>query len=157
MKTSLICIGRTNEPYWQAAINEYIKRLRRYSPFELTEIPDLKNARSLTEQQIREAEGDNILRLVNADDYVTLLDDKGTQHTSVGFASWYQRRALSGCRRLLFVIGGPYGFSPAVYARADEKLSLSLMTFSHQIVRPLFLEQLYRANTILRNEPYHHE
>ncbi|MCQ2344461.1 MAG: 23S rRNA (pseudouridine(1915)-N(3))-methyltransferase RlmH [Paludibacteraceae bacterium] len=157
MKTTLICIGRTNETYWQAAIGEYTKRLRRYSPFEFTEIADLKNAKSLTEAQIKEAEGGNILRQLTPEDYVALLDDKGVQYTSLQFADWYRRRALSGCKRLVFVIGGPYGFSSAVYARANEKLSLSLMTFSHQIVRPLFLEQLYRANTILRNEPYHHE
>ena len=157
MKTTLIAIGRTNEPYWQSAIDEYSRRLRRYSPFEFLEIPDLKNTRALTEQQIRDAEGENILRLLNADDYVVLLDDKGRQYTSLQFADWLQTRMSASLKRLVFVIGGPYGFSPSVYARAAHKLSLSTLTFSHQIVRPLFLEQLYRAHTILRNEPYHHE
>ena len=157
MKTTLICIGKTNEPYWQSAIDEYTKRLKKYSPFEFIEIPDLKNAKSLTEAQIKQAEGENILRLLTPEDHVVLLDDKGSQYTSLQFADWYQRRTLSGSKRLVFIIGGPYGFSPAVYDRASEKLSLSKMTFSHQIIRPLFLEQLYRANTILHHEPYHHE
>jgi len=157
MKTSLICIGKTNESYWQAAIDEYTKRLRKYSPFEIIEIPDLRNAKSMTEQQIKQAEGENILKLLNTDDLVTLLDDKGTEYTSLQFANWYQQRMSSGLKRLVFVIGGPYGFSENVYARANSKLSLSRLTFSHQLVRPIFLEQLYRAQTILHNEPYHHE
>jgi len=157
MKTALICIGKTNEPYWQAAIDEYIKRLRKYSPFEIVEIPDLKNAKTLTEQQIKQAEGENILKLLNTDDYIVLLDDKGAEYTSLKFAEWYQQRMSSGLKRLVFIIGGPYGFSDNIYARANHKLSLSRLTFSHQLVRPIFLEQLYRANTILRNEPYHHE
>lgn len=157
MKTLLICIGKTNERYWQDAIEEYIKRLRKYSPFELIEIPDIRNTKSMTEQQIKQTEGENILRTLNSDDYVTLLDDKGQQYTSLQFADWYQQRMSSGIKRLVFVVGGPYGFSQDIYKRANNKLSLSRLTFSHQLVRPIFLEQLYRANTILHNEPYHHE
>lgn len=157
MKTLLICIGKTNERYWQDAIEEYMKRLRKYSPFELIEIPDIRNTKSMTEQQIKQAEGENILRTLNSDDYVTLLDDKGQQHTSLQFAEWYQQRMSSGIKRLVFIVGGPYGFSQDIYKRANSKLSLSRLTFSHQLVRPIFLEQLYRAQTILHNEPYHHE
>ena len=157
MKTLLICIGKTNERYWQDAIEEYMKRLRKYSPFELIEIPDIRNTKSMTEQQIKQAEGENILRTLNSDDYVTLLDDKGQQHTSLQFAEWYQQRMSSGIKRLVFIVGGPYGFSQDIYKRANNKLSLSMLTFSHQLVRPIFLEQLYRAHTILHNEPYHHE
>ena len=157
MKTVLICIGKTNERYWQEAIGEYVKRLGRYAPFEMTEIPDLKNAKAMSEGQIKEAEGENILKLLTAEDYVVLLDDKGVEYTSLKFAEWYQGRMSAGLKRLVFVIGGPYGFSDGVYKRGNHRISMSRMTFSHQIIRPLFLEQLYRANTILRGEPYHHE
>lgn len=157
MKTLLVCIGKTNEKYWQDAIAEYQKRLRKYSTFEFIEIPDLKNAKAMSEQQIKQKEGENILRTLNSDDYVVLLDDKGIQHTSLQFAEWLQLRISSGIKRIVFVVGGPYGFSEDVYTRANCKLSLSRLTFSHQLVRPIFLEQLYRAQTILHHEPYHHE
>lgn len=157
MKTILICIGKTNERYWQDAMNEYLKRLQRYSPFEIIEMPNLRNTHSITEQQIKHAEGENLLRLLNAEDFVTLLDDKGKQYTSLQFAEWYQQRMMAGTKRLVFVVGGAYGFSRDVYERANGTLSLSRLTFSHQLVRPIFLEQLYRAQTILHNEPYHHE
>ena len=123
----------------------------------LTVLHDVLNTRTLTEKQQRTAEGEAILRQLTDGDYVALLDERGTEYRSVEFAAWLQKRMNSGMKRLVLVIGGPYGFSEAVYARADTRLSLSKMTFSHQIVRALFAEQLYRAFTILNNEPYHHE
>lgn len=157
MKTTLIWVGKTAKSYWAEAIDEYRRRIANYSPFEIVEIADVRNAKSLSHEQLRQREGEAILKMLTTEDYVTLLDDKGAELTSLKFAEWYQKRALSGAKRLTFVIGGAYGFSPDVYARANDRLSLSRLTFSHQIVRPIFLEQLYRAHTILNHEPYHHE
>ena len=135
----------------------YSKRLNHYVRFAITTIADVRNTRNLSEAEQRRLEGESILRLVNDSDYVMLLDERGLELRSIEFAEVLQRRMSSGVKRLVFVIGGPYGFSEAVYSRANGKLSLSRMTFSHQIVRAIFAEQLYRAFTILRNEPYHHE
>lgn len=157
MKTTLIWVGKTNERYWQQAIEVYSLRLGHYTQFETVEVADIKNAKSLTCDMLKQKEGDDILKHINPDDHVILLDDKGMEHTSISFAKWIEKQNLSGMKRLVFVIGGAYGFSYKVYRRANGKLSLSKMTYSHQMVRVVFLEQLYRAYTILNNEPYHHE
>ena len=157
MKTTLILVGKTTNAHIQALIDDYVGRLKHYAPFDLLTIPELRNTKSLTEEQQKQAEGELILRQLQASDHVVLLDEHGKQLRSVQLAAWMERRQNAASRRLVFIIGGPYGFSSDVYARADEKLSLSPMTFSHQMVRLIFVEQLYRAHTILRGEPYHHE
>ncbi|MBQ1774575.1 MAG: 23S rRNA (pseudouridine(1915)-N(3))-methyltransferase RlmH [Prevotella sp.] len=156
MKTVLIVVGKTTDKHIVACINDYVERIGHYMPFTLSVIPELKNTKSLSEQQQKEREGELILGTLQAGDVVVLLDEHGRELRSVDFARWLERKQQSA-RRLVFVIGGPYGFSPAVYQRADEQLSLSKMTFSHQMVRLVFTEQLYRACTIIRGEPYHHE
>ena len=156
MKTELIVVGKTADKHFQAGIDDYVRRVCHYMPFTLTVIPDLKSTRSLTEEQQKQAEGEQILRLVQPGDTLVLLDEHGQELRSVELARWLEQKRQTA-RRLLFVIGGPYGFSPAVYARADERLSLSRLTFSHQMVRLVFTEQLYRACTIIKGEPYHHE
>ncbi len=156
MKTVLTVVGKTTNKHIVACINDYVERIGHYMPFTLNVIPELKNTKSLSEQQQKEREGELILSALQAGDVVVLLDEHGKELRSVDFARWLERKQQSA-RRLVFVIGGPYGFSPAVYQRADEQLSLSKMTFSHQMVRLVFTEQLYRACTIIRGEPYHHE
>jgi len=156
MKTVLTVVGKTTNKHIVACINDYVERIGHYMPFTLNVIPELKNTKSLSEQQQKEREGELVLGTLQAGDVVVLLDEHGRELRSVDFARWLERKQLSA-RRLVFVIGGPYGFSPAVYQRADEQLSLSKMTFSHQMVRLVFTEQLYRACTIIRGEPYHHE
>ncbi|MBO7141034.1 MAG: 23S rRNA (pseudouridine(1915)-N(3))-methyltransferase RlmH [Prevotella sp.] len=156
MKTELILVGKTTDKHFVALIDEYVKRVGHYMPFTLTVIPELKATRSLTEEQQRQAEGEQILKLLQPGDTVVLLDEHGQELRSVELARWVEQKRQTA-RRLVFVIGGPYGFSPAVYARANEKLSLSRLTFSHQMVRLVFVEQLYRACTIIKGEPYHHE
>lgn len=157
MKITLLAIGKTDARYFIEAINEYQKRLEHYIPFEVQVIPDIKNAKNLTTDQQKEKEGELILKIIQAGDYLVLLDDKGKEYTSMQFASYIEKKTHTVSKRLIFVIGGPYGFSQAVYEKANEKLTLSRMTFSHQMVRLIFVEQLYRAMTILNNEPYHHE
>lgn len=157
MKIALVWIGKTVAPYLAEAIGEYAKRLRFYTPFEVVEAAALKNTKSLTQPQQRDREGELLLRLLEPSDFVVLLDDKGRQPTSMEFAGWLERRRQTSDKRLVFVIGGAYGFSQTVYDRANGLLSLSKMTFSHQMVRLIFLEQLYRAHTIAAGEPYHHE
>ena len=157
MTIELIVIGKTDSQEVSALVETYARRVNRYCKFSVTVLPDLRSTRNLTAKQQRTAEGEAILRQLGEGDYAVLLDERGTEYRSVEFAGWLQKRMLGGVRRLVLVIGGPYGFSEAVYARADAKLSLSRMTFSHQIVRAIFAEQLYRAFTILNNEPYHHE
>lgn len=148
--------GKTIDARLQSLIDDYQQRLKHYVPFELVVIPDIKNAKSLSQEQLKSAEGDAILsRLTPATD-VVLLDEHGREYRSVEFADYLQKKMSSG-RDLAFVIGGAYGFSPAVYERANGKLSLSQMTFSHQMIRIMAIEQIYRAMTILRGEPYHHE
>ena len=156
MKTELIVVGKTADRHFQAGIDDYVGRVGHYMPFAMTVIPDLKATRSLSEEQQRQAEGEQILRMVQPGDTLVLLDEHGKEMRSTELAQWLERKRQTA-RRLLFVIGGPYGFSPDVYARANEKLSLSKLTFSHQMVRLVFAEQLYRACTIIRGEPYHHE
>lgn len=157
MNIELIVVGKTDSPAIETLLDAYLKRLNFYTRVNLTLLPDIKGGGSVSAESRKKQEGEMLLRQFTEGDYVVLLDEKGAEMRSVDFAYWLQKRMNSGRRRLCFVIGGPYGFSRAVYDRADEKLSLSQMTFSHQIIRAIFAEQLYRAFTILRNEPYHHE
>lgn len=157
MNVELIVVGKTDSKEVAALVEEYKGRIGFYTRFGITIIPDVKNTRSMSEQQQKKSEGEAILKLLQPSDYVTLLDEHGMQPTSEEFADWMQKRMASGCKRLVFIIGGPYGFSEEVYGRAAGKIALSKMTFSHQIVRAIFTEQLYRAFTIINNEPYHHK
>lgn len=156
MKTLLILVGKTTDRHFQAGIDDYVGRINHYMPFELMVITELKNTKSLSETQQKTTEGELILRLLQPSDTVVLLDEHGHEFRSVEFARWLERKRNTA-RRLVFIIGGPYGFSQAVYARAQEQLSLSRMTFSHQMIRLVFTEQVYRACTIIKGEPYHHE
>ncbi len=156
MKTQLILVGKTVNKHFIAGINDYATRICYYMPFEIITIPELKNTKNLSEEQQKTSEGELILKQLQPSDTVILLDERGHEHRSIEFASWLERKRNTA-RRLVFVIGGPYGFSNAVYERADEMMSLSKMTFSHQMVRLVFTEQLYRACTIIKGEPYHHE
>ena len=156
MQIKLITIGKTDHKAIQQLIEEYSSRLAHYIRFEFEIIPDLKNSKSLTEHTQKEKEGELILKKVQASDEVILLDEMGKSFSSVEFSEFIQKKMNSGFKQLIFVIGGPYGFSKEVYLRANGKISLSKMTFSHQMIRPFFIEQVYRAFTILRNEPYHH-
>ena len=156
MKTILIQVGKTTNKHFIAGINDYVERINHYMPFEVATIPELKNTKNLTEEQQKQAEGEQIIKQLQPSDTVVLLDEHGKELRSIEFADWLQRKQNT-TRRLVFIIGGPYGFSKAVYERANEKLSLSKMTFSHQMVRLIFCEQIYRACTIIRGEPYHHE
>ena len=157
MNIELIVVGKTDSKEVEALVEMYSKRVNRYCRFAITTLADVRNTRNMAPSRQKQLEGEAILRLVGEGDYLTLMDERGTQYTSMEYAQWLQKRMLSGVKRLLIVIGGPYGFSDEVYARANQKISLSKMTFSHQIVRAIFAEQLYRAFTILHNEPYHHE
>lgn len=157
MDIKLIAVGRTQTPYLRTGIDLYISRLRHYLPFTFTELPDIRTSRKLPEGKQKEDEGNAILQQLAPGDCVVLLDERGREYTSREFADFVSKKMVSGLRRLVFVIGGPYGFSDAVYARADGKLSLSRLTFSHEMVRLFFCEQIYRAMTILRGEPYHHD
>lgn len=156
MKLTLLMVGRTSDAHLDALIGEYVKRLGHYLPFALHVIPELRQTKHLTAEQQKTQEGELILRAVPAGADLILLDERGQQYTSLEFAAHMQKRMSSG-RDVTFVIGGPYGFSRAVYDRAAGMISLSRMTFSHQMVRLFMVEQLYRAMTILHNEPYHHE
>lgn len=157
MKTLFLVVGRTVEPHFVAAIADYVGRIGHYTPFETEVIPELKNTRSLTQEQQKAQEGEVILKSLSTGDWVVLLDEHGKEYRSTELAAWLQRKQSSVTKRLVFVVGGPYGFSQAVYSRANEQLSLSRLTFSHQMVRLVFVEQLYRALTILNGTPYHHE
>ncbi len=156
MRIRLLVIGKTTDPRLVSLIDDYAQRLKHYVPFELVIVPDLKNAKALSEAQIKTAEGNELLGYLTPNTDVILMDEHGREFRSIEFAEWLQKKMASG-KDLTLVIGGPYGFSDEVYARADGKISLSRMTFSHQMVRLFAIEQLYRAMTILRNEPYHHE
>lgn len=156
MKITLLVVGKTTDAHIESLIKEYQNRLVHYVPFTLQVIPELKNTKALTAEQQKQAEGELILRQVTASTDLVLLDEHGKEFRSIEYAEYIQRKMSSG-RDVMFVVGGPYGFSQAVYQRADGKISLSKMTFSHQMVRLFFVEQLYRAMTILRGEPYHHE
>jgi 23S rRNA (pseudouridine1915-N3)-methyltransferase len=157
MKIEIIWVGKTVKPYIIEAIEEYVGRIKHYMPVEVFTIPDLKNTKNLPTAEQRDKEGELILKYIKSDDMVVLLDDKGKQYTSLQFAAWIEQLNGRSVKRLVFVIGGAYGFSKEVYDRANGLLSISKMTFSHQIIRPIFVEQLYRAMTIIRDEPYHHE
>mgnify|MGYP003584657173 CR=1 FL=1 len=153
----MLSVGKTDDDFDAQAIDVFKKRLGFYIPFDMEFVPDLKNTKNLSEKEQKNLEGEGILNRIQPGDYVVLLDDKGKQYSSTEFARFMEKKSHSVPKRLVFVVGGPYGFSEAVYARANEKLSLSKMTFTHQMVRLVFVEQLYRAMTILNNEPYHHE
>lgn len=157
MKITILAVGRTTTPYIAKATDEYIARASHYMPVEIMAVADLRQTRSLTMQQQRDKEGELLLQALQPSDMVVLLDEHGRELTSREFAGYIERQAVSGRRRLVFVIGGPYGFSYAVRTRADGQISLSRMTFSHEMVRLFFAEQIYRAMTILRGEPYHHD
>ncbi|MES2485242.1 MAG: 23S rRNA (pseudouridine(1915)-N(3))-methyltransferase RlmH [Bacteroidota bacterium] len=157
MNIKLLAIGKTDNKDLQSLIDEYVKRLSFYIKFDLEIIPDIKNVKNLSEAQQKEKEGELILSKLTATDQLILLDENGKSFSSVSFSDELQKKMNSGVKTLVFVIGGPYGFSEQVYAKAQGKISLSDMTFSHQMVRLFFIEQLYRAFTILRNEPYHHQ
>ena len=157
MNIKLLAIGKTDNKALQSLIDDYTKRLSFYIKFDLEIIPDIKNVKNLSESQQKEKEGELILAKLTATDQLILLDEKGTTFSSVGFSDYLQKKMNSGAKTLVFVIGGPYGFSDEVCQKAQGKISLSLMTFSHQMVRLFFIEQLYRGFTILKNEPYHHQ
>lgn len=157
MKIKLLAIGKTDDKNLSALIQTYQNRLKHYIKFEFEIIPDLKNAKNLSEAQQKEKEGELLLKKLQPTDQVLLLDDKGKDFTSMEFSKFLQKKMNSGIKTLVFIIGGPYGFSDAVYKNAQGKVSFSKMTFSHQMIRVFVVEQIYRAFTILKNEPYHHE
>ncbi|AVM53795.1 23S rRNA (pseudouridine1915-N3)-methyltransferase [Bacteroides zoogleoformans] len=157
MKTTLLVVGRTVEQYFITAINDYILRIKRYLSFEIEVLPELKNTKKLSFEIQKEKEGELILKALQPGDVIVLLDEGGKEMRSIEFADYMEHKMNTVNKRLVFVIGGPYGFSPKVYETAHEKMSLSRMTFSHQMVRLIFVEQLYRAMTILNGGPYHHE
>ena len=156
MKTLLVLVGKTVNKHFISGIKDYHERIGHYMPFDITVIPELKNTKNLSNEQQKEREGELILEQIKPVDTVVLLDEHGEELRSIDFAKWLQKKQLTA-RRIVFVVGCPYGFSPSVYSRANEKISLSRMTFSHQMVRLIFTEQLYRACTIIKGEPYHHE
>ena len=157
MKILLLVIGKTDEEYVFDGIEKYKNRLKHYINFEYEEIPDLKNRKILSRDQQKKRESDIIFSRLKMDDKVVLLDEKGVSFRSVEFSKYLQKKMNSGIKRLVFIVGGPYGFDKSIYDKHQDKLSLSRMTFSHQMVRLFFCEQLYRVMTILKNEPYHHE
>ncbi|WP_121965302.1 23S rRNA (pseudouridine(1915)-N(3))-methyltransferase RlmH [Myroides sp. N17-2] len=157
MNIKLLAIGKTDSKPLITLMDEYMKRLSFYVKFDLEVIPDIKNAKNMSEEQQKLKEGELILSKIGPTDQLILLDDKGKEFTSIGFADELQKKMNSGIKTLVFVIGGPYGFSDDVYKNAKGKISLSRMTFSHQMIRLFIIEQIYRGFTILRNEPYHHE
>lgn len=157
MKIKFLVIGKTDADYLRRGIDEYIRRLKHYAPFEMIVIPDLKNTKNLTEDIQKQKEGELILNQVDSGDFVVLLDENGKKYSSVNFSQFIEKKMINGLKALTFVVGGPYGFSKEVYQKANIKISLSDMTFSHQMVRLIFVEQLYRAMTIIRGEPYHHK
>ena len=157
MNIELIVVGKTDSREVETLVAMYTKRVNHYCKFSITTIADVRNTRNMAASRQKQLEGEAIMKLLGEGDYLVLMDERGLQYTSMEYAQWLQKRMLSGVKRLVLVIGGPYGFSEEVYARANQKISLSKMTFSHQIVRAIFAEQLYRAFTILNNEPYHHE
>ena len=157
MKIELFVVGKTNHNYLSPGIEDYLKRINRYIQFSIRCISDAKNTKNLSQQQQKNAEGQNILVAIENSDYVVLLDEHGKEYKSIEFASLIDKKMQTVTKRLVFVVGGPYGFSEDVYKRANEKISLSKMTFPHDLIRLIFVEQLYRAFSILNHEPYHHE
>jgi 23S rRNA (pseudouridine1915-N3)-methyltransferase len=156
MKFTLLVVGRTVEKHYITAIDDYVARTKHFISFDMEVIPELKNTKSMDTLTQKQKEGELILKSFQAGDHIVLLDDKGAHYTSEELATWVDKRTMQSNKRVVFVIGGPYGFSKEVYAKANEKLSLSKMTFSHQMVRLIFVEQLYRAYTIIKGIPYHH-
>ncbi|MGZ3765794.1 MAG: 23S rRNA (pseudouridine(1915)-N(3))-methyltransferase RlmH [Mucilaginibacter sp.] len=157
MKITLVIVGKTEDAYLKEGIDKYLKRLKHYSKIEIAEITELKNTKSLTQEQQKAKEAELILKKLSPLDHVILLDEKGLELSSSQFAAFIDKKAIGSVANLAFIVGGPYGFDQTVYQRANDKLSLSRMTFSHQMVRLFFVEQLYRAFTIIKGEPYHHE
>jgi 23S rRNA (pseudouridine1915-N3)-methyltransferase len=157
VKILLLILGKTGKKYIREGFEDYVSRIGYYLPFDFKIIPDLKNSGNVSVDIKKEKEGQLILGEINKGDQLVLLDERGLEFSSTEFSRWIEKKMMSAVRQIVFVIGGPYGFSEAVYQRADHKISLSRMTFSHQIVRMIFVEQLYRAMTIIRNEPYHHD
>ncbi len=157
MNIELITVGKTNIRFIQEGIAEYTRRLSHYIPFSIITVPDLKNLSKLDKEQQKIAEGQKIISMIQPGDYVVLLDERGKQYSSVEFSSFIEKGMLAGRKKIIFVVGGPFGFSREMYERADSQLSLSKMTFNHEMVRLFFVEQIYRAMTILRGEQYHHE
>ena len=157
MKITLLSVGKTEEKYLQSGIDIYLKRLKHYIKLEVVEIAELKNTKGLSQEQQKTKEAELILKKLIATDFVVLLDERGQELSSIQFADLLNKRMLASTQNLDFIIGGPYGFDNSIYQRANDKLSLSKLTFSHQMVRLFFAEQVYRAFTILKNEPYHHE
>ena len=157
MKVVLLVVGKTTDRHFEAGIAEYASRLSHYLQFSIEVIPELKSTRSMSQGEQKEREAIMIAKALQPSDHVVLLDEHGTERTSMEFAAWMQRKMAMGLRRLVFIIGGPYGFADSVHMLAKEKVSVSRMTFSHQMIRLIFVEQIYRAMTILGGEPYHHE
>lgn len=157
MTVKIICIGKTDNKALDGLVQDYLKRLKFYIKTDFIIIPDIKNRKTLSADQQKTNEGELILKHINTSDFVVLLDERGKQYTSIQFSEFLSKKMVSGLKQLVFIIGGPYGFSDEVYKKAQAQMSLSKMTFSHQMVRLFFVEQVYRAFTIIRNEPYHHE
>jgi 23S rRNA (pseudouridine1915-N3)-methyltransferase len=157
MQIKLIAIGKTDDKQLLQLIEQYQKRLKHYIKFQLDIIPDIKNIKNLSEKQQKDKEGELILKKISATDVLILLDENGKQYSSIEFSGYLQKKMNTGIKQLVFVIGGPYGFSEAIYQKSKEKISLSKMTFSHQMIRLFMVEQIYRGFTILKNEPYHHQ
>jgi 23S rRNA (pseudouridine1915-N3)-methyltransferase len=156
MKITLLIIGKTEDAYLKEGIDKYLKRLKHYIKIEIVEIAELKNTKALTQEQQKAKEAELILKKITAIDHLILLDENGVQLSSTQFAAYIDKKAVGSVSNLVFIVGGPYGFDESVYQRANDKISLSKMTFSHQMVRLFFVEQLYRAFTIIKGEPYHH-
>ncbi len=157
MKITLLTIGKTEDKYLVEGMEKYLKRIKHYVPFKVLELPELKNTKSLSQDQQKAKEAELIFKNISSTDHLLLLDEKGMEFSSTSFSEFLNKKMISSVQHLVFVIGGPYGFDEALYNRANEKISLSKMTFSHQMVRLFFIEQIYRAYTILKGEPYHHE
>lgn len=157
MKGVLIVVGKTTDKRFEAITQEYIERIRHYIPFTVEVIPELKNTKGLSQDEQKKREGELIQKNLQPGDYVVLLDEHGSERSSMNFASWMQKKMAAGPKRLVFMVGGPYGFSDAIHQKGNEEISLSRMTLSHQMIRMFFVEQIYRAMTILNGEPYHHE
>jgi len=157
MKITLLTIGKTEDSYLKDGIDKYLSRLKHYIKFEITEIPELKNTKALSQEQQKVKEAELIFKNTTSTDHIILLDERGAELNSVQFSAMLNKKMIASVQNLVFIIGGPYGFDDSVYKRANDKLSLSRMTFSHQMVRLFFVEQVYRAFTILKGEPYHHQ
>jgi 23S rRNA (pseudouridine1915-N3)-methyltransferase len=156
MKITFLTVGKTEDAYLKDGIEKYVKRLKHYTKLAIIDLDELKNTKALTQEQQKSKEAELILKKITPQDYVILLDENGMELTSERFAAYIDKKAIASVSNMVFVVGGPYGFDATVYARANDKLSLSAMTFSHQMVRLFFVEQLYRAFTIIKGEPYHH-